>query len=286
MFRLQPRHEEDAIRVQSSHPREVDVAAIHRNDASSRHLHRAGDPDVGLLAVGHDGDSRKISAVVEHRVDLDGALPLPKLRPRKSREAEVDCRRVDRVERVLELEAVGRGEGATFRESPLEQRLVDLPGPVLVRVCERAAPNVADAQVVELGLSRGETVLDIAKAVPSGELREEHRVELAPASQLPTAAIGLADDRVKLMSRRELQELLGDSVNVGQGWVLRAGVGSAQTPQPSAAGAIPAFFTSEPDSSVQLELQLEPPPTPTRRPSSVARRGYDECFRIRENDPP
>ena len=114
---------------------------------------------------------------VQQRVQLDGGFGGAEQRPRKHRQAQVDGGRVQRVDRVVELQPQGLVgiQRAGDANHGLCELGVDAPVAALIGVGERVARHpAADAHVIELVLMGAQTRFDIAQALAEGELRECH----------------------------------------------------------------------------------------------------------------
>ena len=73
-----------------------------------------------LFASSHDGKGGKIARVIEFDVQLHRTFGGTKLRPVEQRQAEVNSRCVDTVERVFESELVLWSKRLTFGQHPFE----------------------------------------------------------------------------------------------------------------------------------------------------------------------
>ena len=118
------------------------------------------------LARGDVDESGDIASQIDQRVELDGRLATSKRRPREQRQAEVDGRRVECVDGLLQgqAEVVGRVEAP----SPIDQDLgeIGINPPVARPICigERAPRDPsAKAGVIELGTVRTQARFDVAQ---------------------------------------------------------------------------------------------------------------------------
>jgi hypothetical protein len=95
----------------------------------------------------------------------------------KERQTQVDGGRVQRVRRLLQLEAkaVAEVEFARLHDRALGKFGVDMPIACLVGIGKpRACDRVPEAQVVERGGLRRQTGLDVAQTLAVGQLRKGH----------------------------------------------------------------------------------------------------------------
>jgi hypothetical protein len=123
---------------------------------------------------------------IEEGVELHRALALPERGPGKQREAEVDRRRIEGVDGLVQLDAEGFGriEAPRLRNQALGEVGSDPPVADLVGMGQGVPRDHApEAHVVQLGLGHAETGLDVAQALPVRELGEGQAEELVPAGE-------------------------------------------------------------------------------------------------------
>jgi len=148
--------------------------------------------------------------MVEQAMELDGALGAPERRPVEERRAQVDHRRVQADQLVLEPELPpALGQGLTPEQQRLEHGAVELPGPMLVGVGQRRAARRGDAQVFQLALAAAQAAADLPQRVGAAELAEQHGDELPPTGEPPGMPLGVGplDQRLELRLWEELEEL-------------------------------------------------------------------------------
>ena len=151
--------------------------------------------------------------MVQDEVELDGPLGPPELRPVEQAGAEIDHRGVQAQELVLEPElALPLRDGLAPAQQLEEDRLVQLPGPVRIRVGQRGPARSRDPQVAELPLAAGQPPADLPERLRPAQLAEEHGDELPPAGEAPGVALGLRvlDRPLELEAREELVEDLAE----------------------------------------------------------------------------
>jgi hypothetical protein len=122
-----------------------------------------------------------IAAQIQQRVQLHRGLGASKRCPRKDRQAQVDGRGVQRVDRFLQIDAKGLVdiELARHDDQALREVGVDAPVAHLVRIGQRAAGNAAaNAHVVELVALRSQARLDIAQALSVCQLSKRQAQKL------------------------------------------------------------------------------------------------------------
>src|SRR6185295_8190643 len=112
--------------------------------------------------------------------------------PRKHRKAQLDQRRIERIDRVGKIQ-LQRVVGVQ-RSCPVDQRLrklrVNAPIARLVGIGQGAARNAAaNPQVIELCRMRAHTGLEVAQALAVGELRQGRRQELEACMRAHSAKL-------------------------------------------------------------------------------------------------
>ena len=103
--RLGPRDEESAGQLQNVKASEIDVAAIHDVDRTRLRHQQVEGMDVVQLAVGDVDEARNTAAQVEQRVHLHRRLGRAEVRPREDRQAQIDGRGIQRINRVRQFQA-------------------------------------------------------------------------------------------------------------------------------------------------------------------------------------
>ena len=82
---------------------EIDVTAIHHIEGASFGKKLIEDVDVMHFAVADEDERGNVAAQIEQRMKLHGGLGGSERRPRKYRQAEIDCGRIQRVDGVVEF---------------------------------------------------------------------------------------------------------------------------------------------------------------------------------------
>ncbi len=178
--------EERACLIESRQALEIDMAAIHDIEGASLWNKLIENVDVMKLAVADMQESRDISVQIEQSVELHSRLGRAERCPRKQRQAQIDSCRVESVDGVVELnskrlagiEVAGRAD-QTFGE-------IGIDAPVARRVCigEGVAGHpTTDAHVIDLLRLSAQARLDVAQALPEGQLRKHHDQELIHARE-------------------------------------------------------------------------------------------------------
>ena len=138
------------------------------------------------LAIGYVDESRYVAAQVHQGVKLDCRLGLAEVGPREDRETQVDGRRVERIDCIVEFDAEFLVDVETTGDlnKGLCEIGVDAPVPFFVGIGQCTASNLgSNTHVVELGTLGPETSFDVAQAFPVGELRKGHATVLVLAGK-------------------------------------------------------------------------------------------------------
>lgn len=186
-------HEEGPRLMQREQATEIQITPIH-------HVERAGFDgqhiqyvDLVGLAVRDVDEGWDVAAKVEQRMQLDCRLGRTERSPREQRQAQVDGRGIQGVDRIgkVDAEAVVAVQLARTPDEQGGQIRPDAPVASLVGIGQRRAPDRrAKAHAVQLRLIGQQTGFDIAQALAVSQLSEGHGTELFGASQ--TAHSGIA----------------------------------------------------------------------------------------------
>src|SRR5713226_6742456 len=179
--RLATGHEEAASLVEAIEALEVDEATIHDVESAGLGQQLVEDVDLVHLAITDVDESWNVAAQIQQRVQLDGRLGRTERRPRKYRQTEIDGRRVERIDGLLQFDT----EGFLHVQTPgdTDQTLgeigVDAPVAHGVGMGQRIASHRrTNSEVIELGTLCAQAYLDVPKALPIRQLREGHAQEL------------------------------------------------------------------------------------------------------------
>lgn len=184
--RLRPDHEVSLGRIDAGETPEVEVPPVH--DVEGAWLQ--SDPIQGVHVVDpslgdrHEGGDR--APEVDHGVDLHCRLRSAEPRPREQGHAKVHDRGVQGVDSLVDLLDVSllRIQFPRLPDEDSGELEVDAPVSTLVGVGE-IAPGDRPAythRVEKLGL-RAKARLDVAQALPVGELGEKHAQELVSSGK-------------------------------------------------------------------------------------------------------
>ena len=146
-------------------------------------------------------------------MQLHRRLGRPEPRPGEHRQAQVDDGGVERIHGLIQHRgktAVVGIQEARAMDQPLREVGIDPPVPAFVGVRQGRASNRApEPAVVELARLRLETGLDVAQALPPGQLRKRHGPILLRTPQGPNATVPLIADHNPLEGgpRQEIHRL-------------------------------------------------------------------------------
>lgn len=186
-IRLGTRHEETACLVQTVQSGEVEIAAIHDVERPSFGNDLVENVRIVQLAVVDVDKAGDIAAQVEQRVQLDRRLGRAKRSPRKYRQAQIDGGRIQRVDRLREIDAKRfvHVKRASYSDQALCEVGVDAPVANRIGIGQRIARHrTAKAHMVELGGLTAQTGFDIAQTLAIGQLRERHAQKLVETSEV------------------------------------------------------------------------------------------------------
>jgi len=183
---FEPRHKENARVIPLKKEFKIIVAPVYSDDAAGRQGEMSSGVDIDSFAIGDHGEVRQIAIVIKQQVELNGALGLTEVCPRKQAETEVDGGRVEAEQFVLEAKLLLFARALAAAEVPQvkEGILIKLPGTVGIGVGKRTlGRSGAQSQVTELAAGDGQSVADLPQALGLSELAEEHGDILVPGGK-------------------------------------------------------------------------------------------------------
>ena len=210
-----PRDEEGSLVFDLLKPVQIIVALVEGVDAV-RHddnilLRR---PNIGHFAVAQGDKAWNVSGEIEFRVKLDCAFVLPVVRPVVLRQAQIDGRAVDRVERIVKFESVPRCTSDGAFKDLLEKRFENLRQTPVHGIGERRFRHGFHAEVVKTALVGHQPAGDLAQGVFAGDLGVKAGQKLPPCGKM--LAVTVPGDRLDLfvetISGDELEKLLKDAI--------------------------------------------------------------------------
>jgi hypothetical protein len=211
---FQASDEVDALKRQLDGPLIVDVAPVHDHNPASLESEPASYLDIAGLAVGDDGERWQVAVMVQEQVEFDGAFRSPELGPVEQRKGQVDDAGIQTHQLVLEPEFLAASVASPARlalcQELLEYGLAERPGTVDIRVSQSGTfRGIRNSQVLEFAFTAGQAPADLAEAVGTAELAEEHGDKLAPAREAFGGVVGamLPHGLFEFEAREELQQL-------------------------------------------------------------------------------
>ncbi len=162
---------------------------------------RCNSFDIGItVRIQSESLSALVGTRIQQGVQLHSRLGRAEWRPRKYRQTQIDGRRVERVDGILEINAecvVGIGPPGPGPDAPIPRRIG-----IGQRVPRDDAAKKTGA--IELSVLRPQACLDVAQALAIGQLRERHRQVLVEARE-PLDLVLAVVARHAAMVRRKRQ---------------------------------------------------------------------------------
>lgn len=191
---------------------EIEVAAVDDNNRSGRPVNQVEHIDVVHLAgrdMDEDGDG---AAQIDDGVGLDRCLGRAEVRPGEQRQAQVDGRRIQRIERLLETQTavLALMQLDCDGNQPMAEGFEQTPVAPLVGIGQGGAGNLAaNPDVVELGALRVQAGHQIAQALASGELGIGDAEKMVPGREVPDAVVRgePIDQMLEVAERHKTQQL-------------------------------------------------------------------------------
>jgi len=162
----------------------VHVSAIHNVDGTCFERNLVEDVDLVDLGMSDKDDGWNVAPQIEERVQFYGTFVFAEPGPREERQTQIDCRCVQSVSGLLQLDAEGflGIELSGFVDQDLSKLGVDAPVSNLVGIGKGISRDLSsDAHVIESLLSCPQTDLDVSETFSVGELGKGHAQELVPA---------------------------------------------------------------------------------------------------------
>jgi len=197
----------DPLTTPSSPEGIIGIGSVVNDDGSRGKMQLPGDLHISDLPIAQDGKLRKIPIVVQEQVQFDCPLGPSEMGPVKDAQAQVNGGRVEANEFVFESEfLLSRKLTSTSVEQLQKQMLIQLPGPVFIRVGQGRTTGSGDPQVLQFPLATSEASGNLPEGMSSTQLAEKHGHKLSPAGKSPSMALGFccSDGLLELDSRKQL----------------------------------------------------------------------------------
>ena len=204
--------EERASLMQFVESCKVQIAAIHDLESARFDRQEVQHIDLVHLAVADMDECWNSAAQIQQGMQFHRRLCCTKRRPIEQRQAQVDRRRIERVDRVGQIQAK-IGVSVQFMRASNEQgRKVgsNTPIPRLVRIGQGRPVNaVAQSHRIQLAAVGSQRHFDVSQGFAPGQLCKRHDAKLFRASQSSNTCIaGIAiHDAGKTRPRHKLHDL-------------------------------------------------------------------------------
>jgi hypothetical protein len=146
----------------------------------------SGNSNIGHLPLGNPGKFGKLPFMVQEQMEFNGSLSPTEMSPVKHGKTQIDGRRVEADQFVLEPERLCP---RTFLSNPFKQMqedlLVKLPGSMRIGIGQRGPTRGRNTQVLEFSFATSQTTGDFSQRMGWTQLAEEHGDKLAPAGKHP-----------------------------------------------------------------------------------------------------
>lgn len=209
---LGSRHEERPCLMQRDQATEIQITAIHDVERPGFDGQDVQHVDLVGLAIRDMNESGNVAAQVQQSMQFDRRFGSAKWRPREQRQVQVDGGCVQRVDRVVQIDAKAVVAVQLARTSDEQggQVCPDAPIAPLVGIGQRRTFDWrAKAHAVKFRLVGLQTSFDVAQTLAVGQLREGHGAELLWATQAAHSGISTIaiHDARKTGPRNELHNL-------------------------------------------------------------------------------
>ena len=162
----------------------IQIAAIHNIDGPKLDDQPVEDIDIVNFSSGDYYHRRNVPMQIQKGMEFDCPLALPELGPGEKGQTEVDGRRIQRINRLIQFDTEGIGgvKFSGFLDEDLSEVGINPPVPGLIGMGKCIAGNLSpDAQVIKSRLGGPQADLDISQAFAISKLGECHAEVLVPA---------------------------------------------------------------------------------------------------------
>jgi hypothetical protein len=204
-------HKEGVGLANSKKAFEIDVSSVDYVDASSLKLDFVQEVDVMDLSSA-DADKDWDGALNLHlSVHFDGRLGLSEMSPWEQRQTQIDRGGIDRIDHLIQVQIhfVAGIETLRLSDEDLRQGFVGSPITVFIGVGQVGSGHIAsNAHGMEV-FAAFQARFNISKAIPKGELGEDHTKELISRSHCLTGSWHWipADATLKFLAVDEIRNL-------------------------------------------------------------------------------
>jgi len=176
-----PCHKKRHVLCEPIEASKIDVSTVHNVESGWFEDQLIQKGDIVNFPMSDADHARNRASQIHLGMEFDGAFVLPKRGPRKKGETQIDCRGIQGISSLVELqsEILVRIQLSGDSDQHLSEVGVDAPIPFLVGIGQRASRNSAPyPRVIKLGLHGSQACFDIAKTLPISQLGEGHAKEL------------------------------------------------------------------------------------------------------------
>ena len=186
----------------------VDVPTVHDVERCWFEDQLVQEGDIVNFPMSDADHARNRASQVHLGMEFDGPFVLPKRGPWEKGETEIDCRGIQGISRLVELqpEVLVHIQLSGNLDQHLSKVGVDAPISFFVGIGQRASRNSAPYPcVIKLGLHSPQACFDVAKTLPIGQLSEGHAKELIETRKAsnPVFALISANAFVEFVSRKK-----------------------------------------------------------------------------------
>lgn len=193
-------------------PAEIHVAAIHQIEGSCFEQQTVEPAHIVLPRTGNADTCWNRPAQIDLGMKLDARLGLTEIGPWKKRQRQVDGRGVERVDRVVQIQAkiLARIERSGLLHQTLGEVLPDPPVSRFVGIGECGFCNrFGESKMIERLGPCVEAGRDVSQPIPGSHLRENHTGELLSESKMAERDSGLVSlyDAVERLTVDQVENL-------------------------------------------------------------------------------
>jgi len=187
-------HKERGVLCKPMEASKVHVSTVHDVERGRFENQLIQEGDVVNFPMSDADDARNRASQIHFGMELDSPFVLPKRGPWKKGETQIDCRGIQGISRLVELqsEILVRIQLSGYLDQHLSKVGVDMPIPFFVGVGQCASRDSASNPcVIKLGLHGPQACFDIAKTLPVSQLSEGHAQKLIEARKVPNSVLAL-----------------------------------------------------------------------------------------------
>ena len=164
----------------------IQIAAIYDIDGPQFDDQLVEDIDIVNFPCGDDHHRRDVPMQIQKGMEFYCPFAFPELGPGEKGQTEVDGRRIQGIDRLIQFDAEGIGgvKFPGFGDEDLSEVGINPPVPGLIGMGKGIAGDLSpDAQVIKSGLGCPQADLDISQAFAISKLGECHAEVLIPAGK-------------------------------------------------------------------------------------------------------